>query len=221
MDAPATTPAPACRTCGGRTIGWGKDRDGNPRRKCKTCKATFGIIPARPLGSMRLDLDKATLCLSLLTEGNSVRSTERVSGVHRDTICRLLRVAGEKCEALLNRLVRGVEVNDLQADELWCFVGMKEKTKKRLRLDSPELGDAYTFIGMDRESKLAVSWHLGRRTAEDASLFMAKTAAATAGRFQLSTDGFNGYPAAVEEHLGGPSGLRAACEGVRAGGHGC
>lgn len=202
METPATSNAPTCPACGGHTIGWGKDRESRARRRCKACGVTTAAIPPRPLGPMHLDIEKATLCLKLLVEGSSIRSTERVSGVHRDTIMRLLRVAGEKCESLLNRLVRGVEVNDLQADELWCFVGMKEKTKKKLQKTDAELGDAYTFIGLDRESKLAVSWHLGRRTSEDASLFMAKTAAATSGRFQLSTDGFNGYPAAVEEHFG-------------------
>ena len=204
METPANSSAsPVCRSCGGRTIGWGKDQEGNPRRKCKACRATFGIIPARPLGAMRLDMDKAVLCLSLLTEGSSIRSTERVSGVHRDTIMRLLRLAGAKCEALLNRLVRGVEVEDVQADELWSFVGMKEKTKRRLQKTDPELGDAYTFIGLERSSKLALAFHLGRRTHEDANVFAAKLDAATAGRFQLSTDGFNAYPAAIEEHLGG------------------
>ncbi|MFL6196807.1 MAG: IS1 family transposase [Thermoanaerobaculia bacterium] len=204
MNAPAPHPTvPACRTCGGPTIGWGKDRGGNPRRHCKACKVTFGLIPARPLGSMRLDLDKATLCLSLLVEGSSIRSTERIAGVHRDTICRLLRVAGAKCEALMNRLVRGVQVKDVQADELWCFVGMKEKTKARLKKTDSDLGDAYTFVGIERESKLALGFHLGRRTSEDASIFMAKMDAATAGHFQISTDGFNGYPGAVERHLGG------------------
>lgn len=148
-------------------------------------------------------MEQATVCLSLLVEGNSIRSTERVAGVHRDTIMRLLRLAGGKCESLLNRLLRGVEVKDVQGDELWCFVGMKEKTKKKLGKTDPELGDAYTFIALERETKLALSFHLGRRTAEDASLFMAKTARATSGRFQLSTDGFNAYPVAVEEHLGG------------------
>jgi transposase-like protein len=81
------------------TIGWGKDRAGNARRKCKTCGMVVSIVPPRPLGRMRISLDDATLVLSLLTEGSSIRSAERVSGIHRDTICKLLRVAGEKCEA--------------------------------------------------------------------------------------------------------------------------
>jgi len=201
---PATPAAvPACRTCGGPTIGWGKDRGGNPRRHCKACKVTFGIIPDRPLGTMRLDMDRAVLCLSLLTEGSSIRSTERVAGVHRDTICRLLRVAGAKCEALMNRLVRGIQVADVQCDELWNFVGMKERTKKLKKNTDPEMGDVYTFTGIERNSKLLLGFHMGRRTSEDASIFMAKMDAATSGRFQISTDGFNGYPGAVEKHLGG------------------
>ena len=61
--------APACPTCSGRTIGWGKDRAGNVRRKCKQCGQVHGIIPARPLGRMRISIEKATLCVSLLTEG--------------------------------------------------------------------------------------------------------------------------------------------------------
>jgi IS1 family transposase len=148
-------------------------------------------------------MDRAELCLKLLTEGSSIRSTERISGVHRDTICSLLRKAGEKCEALMNRIVRRVPVEDVQADELWCFVGMKERTKKLKKNTDPEMGDAYTFVGLERGSKLALAFHMGRRTSEDASIFTAKLAAATSGTFQLSTDGFNAYPAAVEEHLGG------------------
>jgi transposase-like protein len=216
METPAPTSAAtsegiACRSCGGRTIGWGKDDHGNARRRCKVCRATFGIIPPRPLGAMRIDLDRAVLILSLLTEGTSIRSAERISGTHRDTIMRLLRKAGAKCEALLNRLVRGVEVKDVQCDELWCVVAMKERTKKRLGIIDPSLGDAYTYIGLERDSKLALAWHLGRRTSEDASLFMAKLAAAAKGPkndaggrlpYQLTTDGFNAYPEAVALHLG-------------------
>jgi lambda repressor-like predicted transcriptional regulator len=151
---------------------------------------------------MRLDMDKAVLILSLLTEGASIRSAERISGTHRDTVMRLLRFAGAKCEALLNRLVRGVEVQDVQCDELWNFCGMKEKTKARLKKTDPELGDCFTFVGIERTSKLALGFHLGRRTSEDANIFMAKMDAATSGRFQLSTDGFGAYPAAVERNLG-------------------
>jgi IS1 family transposase/transposase-like protein len=199
-----TPTAPVCRTCGGPVISWGQDRQGNPRKFCKGCRKSFGIIPARPLGRMRISLDDATLVLSLLTEGSSIRSAERVSGIHRDTICKLLRVVGEKCEALLSRLVRNVEAKDVQADELWSFVGMKEKTKVRKGIADAEVGDAYTFLAVERDSKLLLAHHVGRRTSEDANMFAAKLSAAVGSdRFQISTDGLDAYPAALESHLGG------------------
>lgn len=153
--APVTNPTP-CRTCGGPTVGWGRDRYGNPRRLCKACKRTFGLIPERPLGTMRLPIEKATLVLSLLIEGVSIRSAERISTVHRDTVCKLLRLAGGKCDQIMNTLVRGLEVEDVELDELWAPILMKEKTKK-LR----DLADFQDLINgsLDveyRDSRLAV-----------------------------------------------------------------
>jgi hypothetical protein len=199
-----TSPAPVCRSCGGPTIGWGKDKGGNPRRYCKACKVSFSIVPPNPLGVMRIDLDRAVLILEMLTEGNSIRSTERLSRTHRDTICRLLRVAGTKCEDLLSRLVRNVEVKDVQCDELWNFVAMKEATKVRKQITDPEIGDAYTFLAIERGSKLLLASHVGRRTSHDANMFAAKLSGAVgANRFQISTDGFEPYVGALESHFGG------------------
>jgi IS1 family transposase/transposase-like protein len=204
MEATTPTPAPTCRTCGGRTIGWGKDRQGNRRRFCKACKVSVSLVPERPLGTMRLALDKATLCISLLTEGSSIRSTERVTGVHRDTICRLLRVVGGKCSDLLGRLVKGVQVADVQCDELWSVVRMKEKTKVKKGITDPAIGDAYTFLALERTSKLLLAHHVGRRTSEDANIFAAKLSTAVNGeRFSVSTDGFEGYVSALENNFGG------------------
>lgn len=201
MTAPAPT-APACRSCGGRTILWGRDRKGHRRHRCKACGVTFAEIPPRPLGRMRLDQAKATLCLSMLTEGASIRSTERVSGVHRDTICRLLVLAGERAEKLLNTLVAKVEVKNVQADEIWGFVKMKERTRAKQRLMDPNIGDAYTFVAIERTSKVVLAHLLGRRTASDAWRFLEKLDSATAGTFQLSTDAFDGYTATVPMFFG-------------------
>jgi transposase-like protein/IS1 family transposase len=199
--------APTCPTCSGRAIRWGKDRQGNQRYKCKGCGTAFADIPVRPLGRMRLSIEKATLCVSLLTEGSSIRSTERVTGVHRDTICRLLRVVGDKCSDLLGRLVHAVPVKDVQCDEIWSFVSMKERTKTRKGIVSDEIGDAYTFLGIERGSKVILAHQVGRRTSENADIFAAKLATATTPangeNFQLSTDGWDGYPAAIEQHFGG------------------
>lgn len=154
---------------------------------------------------MRLPFDKALLCLQLLLEGNSIRSTERVTGVGKRAIISLLVLAGERCERLMKEKIRKVKVSDLQADEIWAYVGMKEKTKKRKGKDDSQLGDAYTFVAFERQSKLILAWHLGRRTSRDTLEFTEKIYKAVEGtenRFQMSTDGFEAYPDAICYSLG-------------------
>ena len=89
-----------CPTCQTEARKFGRDRAGNQRYQCQACRKTFSDRPARPLDEMRLPLDKALFCLQLLTEGNSIRATVRVSGVSKDTVIALLVCVGEKCEAL-------------------------------------------------------------------------------------------------------------------------
>jgi len=153
---PTTAKPETCTRCGAsHVVRWGKDRNGFQRFRCSSCRGTFVLDrPERPLGAMRLDLEKAKLVLSLLVEGSSIRSAERVTGVHRDTICRLLVVAGRKCEAVLDRLVKDVEVDNVQADEIWGFVQKQQATKTRLHDLNLETGDAWTFVAMERDSKL-------------------------------------------------------------------
>ncbi len=181
---------------------FGKDRKGNQRFRCNTCRKTFAELQDKPLNNMYLPMDKAVLCLQLLVEGNSIRSTERITGVNRNTILDLLVLAGEKCERLLNEKIKSVPVHDVQADEMWGYVGMKEKTKKRQGKDADTLGDAYTFVAIERNTKLVIAWHLGRRNVRDTVTFTEKIYEATSGRFQLSTDGFAAYPDAVAYSLG-------------------
>ncbi|MEA2172905.1 MAG: hypothetical protein QOD00_497 [Blastocatellia bacterium] len=154
---------------------------------------------------MRLDFSKALLVLQLLVEGCSVRTTERITGISKRAILSLLVLAGERCERLLDEKIRKVKVNDIQADEIWAYVGMKEKTKKRKGKDETTLGDAYTFVAFERESKLILAWHLGRRTERDTLEFTEKIFKAVEGtenRFQVSTDGFPAYPDAMAYSLG-------------------
>lgn len=151
---------------------------------------------------MYLPMDKAVLCLQLLVEGNSLRSVERITGVTSHTLLDLLVIAGEKAERLMSDKIKDVPVRDVQADEMWGYVGMKEKTKKRQGKDTETLGDAYTFVAIERHSKLVLAWHLGRRNARDTLAFTEKIYEATEGRFQLTTDGFGAYPDAVSYSLG-------------------
>lgn len=191
-----------CQSCNGLTKKFGKDRKGNQRVRCLSCDKTQTVPYAKPLGSMYLAEDKSLACLNLLVEGMSVRAIERVTGVHRDTILDLLVTVGAKCEKLMDEKIVGLKVRDVQADEVWAFVQMKEKTKKRQDLNDETIGDAYTFTAIDRETKLILCWHLGRRTAKDTGIFVEKLERATSSRFQLTTDGFGGYPDAVSYSLG-------------------
>ncbi len=191
-----------CDACQTPAKKFGKDRKGNQRFRCRTCRKTFSERPDRPLGDMRLPVDRALLCLHLLCEGNAVRAVERITGTEKKTILRLLVQVGEGCERLLAETVKAVPVQDVQADELWTYIRCKQGTRERNKIADPDAGDAYCYIGIERHSKLVLAWHLGRRNTWDAHDFMAKLSTATAGSFQLSTDGFNAYPNAVEYNLG-------------------
>jgi len=86
-------------------------------------------------------------------------------------------------------------------DEVWSFVGCKEKTRIR-RGYSEEFGDCYTFTALERHTKLLITWHVGKRSQEDCLEFSHKLARATKGRFQLTTDGFRPYRTAVQFFMG-------------------
>src|SRR6516164_8714350 len=118
-----------CPTCQQDGRRFGRDRYGYQRYQCQVCRKTYSDRPARPLEEMHLPLDKALFCLQLLTEGNSIRATVRISGVAKATVTALLVNVGIKCEAFLADKLQAVEANEVQADEIWGFVGMKEKTR--------------------------------------------------------------------------------------------
>jgi transposase-like protein/IS1 family transposase len=187
-----------CPACQNEARKFGRDRAGNQRYQCQACRKTFSDRPARPLKEMRLPLDKAILCLQLLTEGNSIRATVRISGVAKDTVIALLVTVGEKCEALLRKSLQAVPAKDVQSDEIWSFVGMKEKTKTRKQLESPDIGDAYCFVAIERTTKLILAWYLGKRDQGSTRAFLVDVERSTRGRIQLSTDGFKCYPGAVQ-----------------------
>src|SRR6266853_6524587 len=168
----------------------GLDRYGHQRYQCRQCRKTFQAARPQPLGAMYLPLDKAEAVLNLMVEGCSVRSIERLTDVNRDTILRLLTLAGERCERLLSEKIRGLEVSEVQADEIWGYVWCKEKNKPT---DSPLIGDAYCFVATERSTKLILAWHLGRRTGQHTMEFTEKLRLATSGKFQISTDGWPPY----------------------------
>lgn len=191
-----------CHNCQRIAKKYGKDRKGQQRFRCAACSKVFLEPREKPLNNMYLPIDKALACLRMMVEGNSVRSIERITGVNRNTILSLLTVAGERCERLLNEKLRDLQVRDVQADETFAFVKMKEKTKKKKGIDDDRIGDAYTFVALERYTKLVIAYHLGRRDASNTFAFTEKIYKATSGRFQLTTDGFAAYPDAIAHSLG-------------------
>jgi transposase-like protein/IS1 family transposase len=197
-----TNPTP-CPYCQSATKKFGRTPDGRQRYRCLSCRKISAEERERPLGEMRLPLDRALLCLNLLCEGSSVRAIERITGIEKKTVLRLLSKVGAGCERMLSSLVRDVPVQDVECDELWTFVRCKEGTKKRKNIQDGEAGDCYTFVALERHSKLVLAFQVGRRNTWDAYDFMEKVNTAAAGQFTLSTDGWSGYPETVEYHLGG------------------
>jgi IS1 family transposase len=151
---------------------------------------------------MRIDIERAEMCLRMLLEGNSVRSTERLTGTHRDTILRLLVLIGERAKAFMADVVYKQFVADVEIDEIWGYVGCKEKTRVRHDYGEETCGDFYCFTGMERTSKLMLAYHLGKRTPEDTTLFLSKLGRATTGRFQATTDGYGPYASRVPQEFG-------------------
>src|SRR5437588_1994246 len=181
------------------------------RYRCKQCKRTFSEEhekaprpprPDGPLGQMRISLDRAEMCLKLLLEGMSIRSVQRVTGLHQETILNLIVLTGERCEKLFETCIKGIAVKDVEADELWQFVQCKNRHKLYKGITDPKVGDAYTWVGIERNTKLVLAWHLGERDMVACEAFTEKLHEATQGRFQLTTDGFRPYENAVSYSLG-------------------
>jgi transposase-like protein/IS1 family transposase len=191
-----------CHNCQIKAVKAGKDRRGNQRFRCNKCKRRFQQEREKLLGNMYLSEDKALLSLQLLLEGNSLRSIERITGVEMHTLLKLLVMAGERCEGVMNQRVKGVAVKDVEADEIWGFCKFKNRHKLNKKITDPHVGDAYTFVGIERNTKLILAWHLGERGMEDTEAFTEKLHEATSGRFQLTTDGYKPYENAVSYSLG-------------------
>lgn len=193
-----------CHNCQCACKRFGRHRNGLQRFRCRQCKRTFTEDHAKPLDEMRLPPDRAIAALQLLLEGMSVRSVERVTGIHRDTILKLLVLAGNRCQRLMLERIKGLDVADVQADEIWGYVFKKEGHKWEHEKEVEGIGDAYCFVGIERNTKLVLAWHLGKRDALNTDKFVYKLALATSReRYQLTTDGWKAYVRAVEMFLPG------------------
>ncbi len=179
----------------------GRDHLGQQRFKCQSCNKTFIDKETRPLLHMRIDPKQAEMCLNMLLEGMSINATSRMTGVAKNTILDLIETAADQCEKVWDRHMVSLEVSDVECDEIWSFVGMKEKTRERLGADN-EFGDAYVFTALDGKTKLIITWHLGKRSSSDTHQFTRKLSNATTGGFQINTDGYGPYKTAIPATFG-------------------
>jgi transposase-like protein/IS1 family transposase len=192
-----------CGTCKVDTKRFGVNRNGTLRFRCPKCRKTFSEPRKSLLGSMTVPTEKALMILNLFIEGTSVRSTERLTGVHRDTILKVLVAAGEKCEKLMGRLIVNVPVRDVECDEIWGFIQKKEGHKAPEEAHDNSIGDAYCFVAIERNTKLVLNFALGRRDTATTQIFIEGLRAATSHhRFQITTDGFRPYVPAIADTLG-------------------
>ena len=150
----------------------------------------------------KLPLEKRVQILSMLCEGSSMRSISRVVNVSFNTVAKLLTDAGLACAAYHDEHVRNVQTKRLQCDEVWSFCYAKAKNIPTAKKAPRYAGDVWTWMVLDADSKLIVSWLVGGRDAEYANAFMQDVADRLANRVQLTTDGHGAYLDAVEGAFG-------------------
>jgi IS1 family transposase len=138
--------------------------------------------------------------ISALAEGSGIRQIERMTGVHRDTIMRLGVRVGQGCAGLLDSKMRNLSCQNLQFDELWGFIGKKQKHIQPS--DSPDCGDVWTFCAIDSDTKLVPSFKVRKRDAVTANAFVGDVASRLKNRVQVSTDSLHAYVEAVEKAFG-------------------
>ena len=155
------------------------------------------------MGVNKLPLVRRAQILTLLCEGSSMRSIERIVGCSINSVDKLLRDAGEVALAYHDEHVHGVKAQRVQCDEIWSFVHAKAKnvpTSKRA--GDPTIGDCWTWTAIDADSKLLLSYLVGGRDAEFALMLMDDLKGRLTNRVQLTTDGHRAYLQAVEEAFG-------------------
>jgi len=179
----------------------GKHRNGLRRFRCPKCRKSYTEPHRRTLDSMYISSEKATLAIQLLVEGNSLRSTQRITGLDINTIMTLLVKAGERCQSLMDSTMRNLSVKRLQLDEIWTYVGKKRRNVREG--DSPEVGDQWVFVAIDADTKLIPGFHVGKRHYEDTVSFLWDLYKRVDGnRVQITTDGLNHYRNAVPQCFG-------------------
>jgi IS1 family transposase len=150
----------------------------------------------------KLKKERRAQVINCLIEGNSIRSTERLTDVHRDTIMRLLVSTGDVCATIMNEKMRNLPCRHIQVDEIWTYV--QKKQRHTTHSDDPiRVGDQWTFVALDADSKLVPTYLVGKRNLSTATKFMIDLSGRLANRVQISSDALRAYVEATETAFGG------------------
>ena len=150
----------------------------------------------------RLPLSKRAQILGMLTEGMSMRATSRLADVSINTVTKLLVDVGAACARYQDEHLRKLTCKRIQCDEIWAFVGAKQRSVPFAKKPTPEMGDVWTWTAIDADSKLIVSFAVGSRDGLTAAEFITDLRDRLANRVQLTTDGHRAYLEAVEDAFG-------------------
>jgi IS1 family transposase len=153
-------------------------------------------------GMNRLSSDRRVQILGMMVEGMSLRAIARLTGASKNTIVKFLRDAGGACLRYQDEHLRDLSCKRVQVDEIWSFVGMKQRNVPKERKSEFGIGDVWTWTAICADTKLAVSWLLGDRSSETAEVFIRDLASRLTNRIQLTSDGHRAYLDAVENVFG-------------------
>ncbi|GBE37818.1 hypothetical protein BMS3Bbin08_00415 [bacterium BMS3Bbin08] len=150
----------------------------------------------------RLKPEKQKQVIAALVEGNSIRSTCRMTGVAKGTVLKLLATIGKACAEYQNEVMRDLSCKRIQCDEIWSFCYAKQKNVPHKKKGMYGYGDVYTFTSICADSKLVPTWYVGKRDMPSTQIFIHDLAKRMKHKIQLTTDGFNPYLDAVENAFG-------------------
>jgi transposase-like protein/IS1 family transposase len=188
-----------CLCCSGKTKKFGsfKTKSGTVKRfRCLKCGKTFN--EQRRFIGLCLDESKIVQIVRCLSEGCGVRATSRLCGCDKNTVLQVIKTIGEKCERFHDETVRYINTESIQLDELWARVGVRQsRTTER----DTERGDFYTFLALDRRTKLIISHLTGKRDYVNTDYFVADLASRVSGVVQITCDGWAAYVPTIRAHL--------------------
>ena len=150
----------------------------------------------------KLNAARRVAVVAALVAGNSIRATARMTSVSKPTILKLLVQLGNVCTQFHDQAVRNLRTKRVECDEIWQFVGAKQKNVPEAKRETFGFGDVWTWTALDADSKLIVSWLVGSRDGGAAYTLMQDVASRLRNRVQLTTDGHRSYLNAVEDAFG-------------------